>query len=265
MCFFMQDYSWCKHGLIPASDKLTWWTTSCWEADVKWKRKNNVYILFTSIKETARWLTIHVRVSQGNTETWYKVHLGPKQCALWCCSHIMSSITWTCNKTHYKWRKEHTLSTKLSSQLPCWCSPEATITLHSEPPLTWIQSGPLSHIIPLSLKIFAMCACVRRSFLSRQKLIKTYAAYWQIQHIEFFSYLSYFLWTSDHISVLLWSTLVLHVCNVSMSFSAQSWCIYISLPFFASVTAVARENLAHILLNQSAAIAVDSETLNGYF
>lgn len=37
-------------------------------------------------------------------------------------------------------------------------------------------------------------------------------------------------------------------------------CIYISLPIFASVTAVAGENLAHILLNQSAAIAVDSET-----
>lgn len=40
----------------------------------------------------------------------------------------------------------------------------------------------------------------------------------------------------------------------------QLWCIYISLPFFASVTAVSGENLLHILLNQSAAVAVDSET-----
>lgn len=64
---------------------------------------------------------------------------------------------------------------------------------------------------------------------------------------------------SDRVSCLIWSTLVSQVYSVSVS-SAQPWCIYISLPIFASVTAVAGENLAHILLNQSAAIAVDSET-----
>lgn len=140
-----------------------------------------------------------------------------------------------------------TLSNCAHSPYTCWCPSKATIIYIWE--VLLILLNLLQHLcfefvlgpcrIPSHSFLKALLCLPSLEFPVKAKCpkpINTYAAYWQIQHIGFFSLrslpekfycFSRVPWTSDQMR-----SLVLQVCSVSVSFSAPPWCIYISWPFF---------------------------------
>lgn len=125
----------------------------------------------------------------------------------------------------------------------------------SEPSPTWIEPEPLSHIIPLFLsKPLLRVSCEEKMSKRKPNSFLKNSTHWLAPPSP--------TQLLDRSVMNIWSYLSPPQLENRVLQRAQPRRVYIALAFFffASVTAVAGENLAHILLNQSAAIVVDSET-----
>lgn len=158
--------------------------------------------------------------------------------ALADAAHISTK---TCNGNHYKWRNEHTVKASLTAQRLCWCSSESSNYVHlgsssdsSEPPPTSpLQSGPLSNIIPLFIKVFAECIyfevfCESKMSKTNQNLCTILTDSEPFFLPENSSRMKRCCFqcqpcTSDRIYWLVCRTLVSQVCCVSVCFAAQPW------------------------------------------